>query len=381
MSQAPHSHGMSGDSVPPVWPLLRQEELCELLRGFPQVGSLQAVQWHSPRPFSAAALVTTTGGQWFVKRHHRRVRTAAELQEEHGFIAHLDRQGCPVPQVERDGDGHSAIERDGWTYEVHARAKGADLYRDTQSWEPFQRPAHAQAAGLALARLHEAAQGYLAPGRQAQALVSRPSCLNSVNLLDAVEAQAERSPALGRYLAGRDWRCELALLVPLQRVAREHLRRQPPLWTHNDWHASNLLWNRQGDLDGVASVLDFGLCDRTCAIYDLATALERNAIAWLELDHGRAARADLATVDHLLAGYAQARPLTGPQVDALVAVLPMVHLDFALSEVAYFEGLLEDRANADLAWEGYLLRHARWFEAEDGQRLLGHLRERRGDWA
>ena len=53
-----------------------------------------------------------------------------------------------------------------------------------------------------------------------------------------------------------------------------------PLWTHNDWHASNLLWSSREPHAEVASILDFGLSDRTSAVYDLATAIERNTIPW-----------------------------------------------------------------------------------------------------
>jgi hypothetical protein len=32
--------------------------------------------------------------------------------------------------------------------------------------------------------------------------------------------------------------------------------------------------------------------------------------------------------------------------------------------------------NADLAYDGYLIGHARWFTGPDGLALLSHLRER-----
>lgn len=380
MSQLLHSHGMAGELVAPAWPMLAETQVQEVLLDFPQLGKLEALDWHSPRPFSAAALATTDTGEWFIKRHHPSVRTVAGLEEEHRFIAHLQQHGCPVPQVQLAANHHSAIERHGWTYEIHARAQGADRYRDAQSWEPFQHPAHAEAAGYALAQLHRAAEGYEGAQRTANLLVSRPCWLTSADPLATIEAQASGLPGLARYLASRDWRRELTALLPLQQAACEYLQAQPPLWTHNDWHASNLLWAENPGAHEVASVLDFGLCGRTFALYDLATALERNAIPWLGLDQGITVHADLGTVDQLLAGYARARPLPAASIDALIALLPVVHVDFALSEVAYFEGLLNDRGNADVAWEGYLLRHAQWFDREEGQRLLAHLHQRRGDW-
>ncbi|WP_263263176.1 phosphotransferase [Pseudomonas sp. RIT-PI-S] len=382
MSQAPHSHGLAGELVEPDWPLLAEVELHGLLAHYPALGALHSVTWHSPRPFSTAALVRTSAGDWFVKRHHRKVRSVPWLEEEHRFVAHLRRGGVPAPKVQASASGATAIEQGGWSYEVHARAEGADLYRDAQSWEPFQCQTHARAAGRALAQLHGAAEGYTAPARQASVLVSRPQLLADANLLGALAHHLHRQPALAHYLAGRDWQDELArLILPAQAALLPHLPGQPALWTHNDWHASNLLWNADPHQPSVATVLDFGLCDRTFALYDLATALERNAIPWLELDHGGGARADLATVDDLLAGYASLRPLPPAAIDALCALLPLVHLDFAVAEVAYFQGILNNRASADIAWDGYLLRHARWFAEVEGQRLIEHLQQRRGDWA
>ncbi|MGY4495640.1 phosphotransferase enzyme family protein [Pseudomonas sp. TE3610] len=373
MSQALHSHGLAGEEVAPVWAPLTAGELQPLLAQYPQVGWLQRIDWHSPRPFSAAALVSTASGEWFIKRHAQQVRSAAWLEEEHRFIAHLRTQGIPAPDVQISETGATAIASGPWTYEIHARSPGDDLYRDAQSWSPFQSTAHALAAGAALARLHNAAEGFDDAPRQTDVLTSRCHAFTQPDPLATLALQIDNSPALTRYLANRDWRAELSrALLPAHANLLPHLAAQPPLWTHNDWHASNLLWAG----GHVSSVLDFGLCDRTCALYDLATALERNAIPWLDLDVGGVARADLATVDALLSGYASERAL--PAIDALIAWLPLVHADFAVSETEYFEGILNDRASADIAWDDYLLRHADWFNGPEGQRLLDHLRQGNG---
>ena len=147
------SHGMGLEPVEADWPALTEAEVAALLQDFPQAGDEARLSWHSPRPFSAAALVETASGPLFVKRHHPSVRTADWLAEEHAFLDHLARNGAPVAQVLRDRHDRSAIERDGWTYEVHQKAEGLDLYRDALSWTPFQHNAPAFAAGAALAKL------------------------------------------------------------------------------------------------------------------------------------------------------------------------------------------------------------------------------------
>jgi len=54
--------------------------------------------------------------------------------------------------------------------------------------------------------------------------------------------------------------------------------------------------------------------------------------------------------------------------------LPLVHLDFALSEVEYFHGITRSLANADVAYGVFLLGHAQWFSTAPGQALLQALR-------
>ncbi|WP_416311546.1 phosphotransferase enzyme family protein [Pseudomonas sp. W03] len=369
------SHGMGLDPVEPDWPALTEAEVRALLADFPAAGDEARLTWHSPRPFSAAVLVETGSGPLFVKRHHPSVRTAEWLAEEHAFLDHLARRGAPVAQVLRDGQGRSAIERDGWTYEVHRKAEGLDPYRDALSWTPFQHNAHSFAAGAALATLHRAAEGFDAPSRSAGVLLSNLNLFGAADPLAAIEATFPQAPALADYLQARPWKETLSELhLPLQRELLPYLQRQPALWTHNDWHASNLLWSEDGPQAQVVSVLDFGLSDRSFALFDLATAIERNLVPWLELDQGRAAIADLDALDSLLQGYASVRPLSRDDLLALAALLPLVHADFALSEVIYFHGILGSAESASLAYDNYLIGHTRWFLDSEGQRLLNHVR-------
>ncbi len=55
-----------------------------------------------------------------------------------------------------------------------------------------------------------------------------------------------------------------------------------PLWTHNDLHASNLFWSESGPNARATAIIDFGLADRTNAVHDLAHAIERNIVEWLD---------------------------------------------------------------------------------------------------
>lgn len=359
------AHGLGMEPVAADWPALHESDIEQLLRNYPQLGALHSLHWHSPRPFSAAGLITTGTGTLFVKRHHQHVRQAAWLEEEHRLIAHLHRQGAPVAAVVSNQHGATATAQGEWTYEVHHIAEGLDLYRDALSWSPFQQHQHAVAAGQALARLHQAAEHYAAPPRQTPVLLANARSIQHAAPLENINSA---------YLADKDWHAPLSqLLLPWHRELHPLLAEQPPLWTHNDWHASNLLWSADGS---VSSVLDFGLADRTFALFDLATAIERNAVPWLDLDTGGVARVDLDSVDALLAGYHQVRPLRAKDLHTLSALLPLVHVDFALSEVAYFHDIVGSTASADVAYYAYLLGHLRWFAGAEGQRLLSHIRRK-----
>src|ERR1700754_1310425 len=242
------THGLAGDELPPDWPPLTLVEVDVLLRRFPGLGTVEALRWRSPRPLSAAGLVQTAGGEVFVKRHHRSVRSASTLAEEHRFAAHLQERGIPVPRVFKGIDGESAVAIDEWVYEVHEPARGTDVYRDAFSWSPIGAVDHARTAGEMLARLHVAARDFRAPQRSTHVLVARAEILSSPDPLGAIAADLPSRPALDAYLRERDWRGEIAeAIAPWHARAAVCISRQPRLWTHGDWHVSNLCWSDAGD--------------------------------------------------------------------------------------------------------------------------------------
>ncbi len=368
-TQAVHLvHGMGTAMEAPTWPAVTADEADAAIARFPAAGRLTGLHWHSPRPFSAATLAHTTQGVFLVKRHHRSVRTVEGLAEEHAFIAHLAGQGVSVPEVMATADGATAVASGAWSYELHRAALGADLYRDSLSWTPFASHAHAHAAGVALANLHAAACSFTAPARRPQPLVASFTILPAADPIAAVEAYGAGRPALAAFLARRPWRRELARLFEVQgQGLTTLLAEQTPLWTHNDWHPSNLLWAKDGS---VRTVFDFGLADRTCAVHDIATAIERTGVRWLDLGQGTDDIADPDAALALLAGYATVAPLGRAAIAAVVRLLPLVHLEFALSEIDYFTAVVEDSSSAALAWDGYLIGHAAWFSSDPGRSFL-----------
>jgi len=379
MTRTPHlAHGLSGDELPPDWPALSEREVRTLLAGYAPHAGQAHIAWHSPRPLSAAALVEMPGRCVFVKRHHRSVRSVATLREEQQFAAHVRARGIPVPELLADARGHTAVEQGEWVYEVQSRARGVDAYREAYSWSPVGGPAQAFSAGAMLAGLHLAATGYAAPQRDTHILVARADVLSAPDPVAALERQLHARPALAQYLEGREWRREMtAVLAPWQERCAAAIALQPRLWTHGDWHVSNLYWSGSDVHSHITDVLDFGLSAETFALFDLATAIERNAIAWLELGDADTASMAIGRVDlalALIAGYASGRPVGEADRRLLADLLPIVHVDFALSEVEYFEGVTRRHDHADVAWETFLLGHAAWFSTTHGQHFLDAIR-------
>ncbi|MGW5230053.1 phosphotransferase enzyme family protein [Nocardia niigatensis] len=352
-------YGMGLDPlVEPDWPALTSTEVDAVL------GEDAAITWRSLRPLSATARVRLPGGgAVIVKRLPRTLRDAAALGEEHRFMDHLRAHGIPVPGV------LNTIDLGDFAYEVQEFGTGNDEYAGVFSWTPYRSPDEAAAAGRMLARLHLAAAGYAAPPRPARPLLAGFTVFASADPLAAVAHRALERPVLGAFLADHDWRGDLERVhLPAYERLRPLLADLEPLWTHNDWHGTNLLWC---DHD-VTSVFDFGLCDRTTAVHDLATALERSAVNWISIRGGGPAQVRFDQVRALLAAYTSVRPLSAAERHALPALLPLVHCEYELSEIDYFLGVVPggNTKNAEIAYTEYFLGHTAWWTQSTAGRAL-----------
>jgi Ser/Thr protein kinase RdoA (MazF antagonist) len=375
MNTTAKAHGLDGRLVEPDWPPLTLDEVRALLSIFPGCGEPLEILSVSPRPFSAASVVATKSGQVFIKRHHRSVRDREGLLEEHRFMQHLREHGAPAPRVLAAFSGETAIENGTWTYEVHDVPSGVDLYEDALSWTPFLSSAHARSAGEALARLHLISHGFDAPRRKTQPLVAGFTIFAAEDPGAAMERYLAARPALAEDAVAREGCDEaLELLEPFHAELKPLLPALKPLWTHNDLHASNLLWSDASDDARAAAVIDFGLADRTNAVHDLAHAIERNIVEWLDLierpARGEEVRVHIDHLEALLDGYEQVLPLSVDEAAALVPMTALCHAEFALSEADYFLGVLHSEEKARIASIDYLVGHARWFRGAGGQRLL-----------
>ncbi|MEU4600782.1 phosphotransferase [Nocardia sp. NPDC023988] len=362
----------------PTWPALTEDEASSAVAATWGFGGA-SIEWRSARPLSATVGVRTGSGERFVvKRLPSALRDLGALAEEHRFMAHLRARGIPVPEVHavagsalrvagrRDEAGERRFggELDGsrpvrggsgeFVYEVHRVGEGEDRYRADFSWTPFRDIEDAAGAGTMLARLHSAAEGFDAPARPARPLLAT---MHS-DVISAFEWHTARRPALAAFLAARDWRTEVPDL-------RADLTTVEPVWTHGDWHPTNLLWRNHE----VTSVIDFGLSDRTTAVFDLATAVERTAVDWISLRDGGPANVRTDQITALFEGYHSVRPLSQAESRLLPDLLPLAHIGYELSEIDYFLTIPQDPRNAEIAYHDWLLGHLRWYETPEGHDL------------
>ncbi|HEY5302932.1 MAG TPA: phosphotransferase [Acidimicrobiales bacterium] len=372
-------HGMGRELCEADWPALTNDEVRAVLGRFERQAGLgtsrdAAISWHSQRPMSAAAIVRFADSEVFVKRHHVAVRTPERLRVEHEFADHLRARGQPLPRVLRDARGDTLVRDGDFIYEVHARVVGVDLYRDVPSWYAFTSLDHARAAGRALARFHQAARDFPLPPSEPGVLTNSIAIVASADPLGEICRLVAVRPGLARAVAQRSLVEDFARyhLRAVEKAATL-LREFAPQWGHGDWHASNLTWSSTGPKAVVAGVLDLGLANRTFAVHDLAVALERSTVDWLDLNGSGHIVANLDAVDALLDGYEEVQLLDEIELAALVAILPVVHLEYALSEVEYFAEVVRSSDNADLAYDGYFIGHTRWFEEAAGSVLIDHL--------
>jgi Ser/Thr protein kinase RdoA (MazF antagonist) len=370
---------MDGTLVPPDWPPITLDEVRALLSQFPALGRPERILTVSPRPFSAAGVVATSESTVFIKRHHHSVRDREGLLEEHRFLAHLLAHGAPVPRVHASIAGETAIALGDSFYEVHETPAGIDLYDDAVSWTPFRSVAHAHSAGQALARLHLAARHFAAPPRKPRPLVASFTIFAALDPIAAMARYLAARPSLARHAAIRVCAAQaIELLTPFHAELAPLLPVLAPLWTHNDLHASNLFWSDDSANARATAIIDFGLADRTNAVHDLAHAIERNIVEWLALaqDAKQPSAVHLDHLQALLDGYESIRPLSAEEAAALVPMTALCHAEFALSEADYFLGVLHSEEKAVMAYDGWLVGHAQWFDSTAGRNLLDALRRR-----
>jgi Ser/Thr protein kinase RdoA (MazF antagonist) len=231
----------------------------------------------------------------------RRARGESDVASETAFIAHLDREGVPVAAA--------VPARDGSLFAMALAPEGrrpAVLFRYAQGRAPQDgSAADARAHGMTLARIHDAAERFVATGSERYRLdldhlLHRP--------MSAVLRLASLSETTRRDLE------ELA-----QRLAGAVAARDGLGWTrcHGDCHGSNARIAVDGPRAGQAAFFDFDDGGPGYLAYDLAVFL------WARVSFQRRQHAMWHAFTE---GYRSVRPISGVDFEALRLFVPIRHI-------------------------------------------------------
>jgi Ser/Thr protein kinase RdoA (MazF antagonist) len=343
--------------------LLTEDEAARVLGLFPEAGRFAGFVAHSSRPLSSAALTRTDRGEVFLKRRPRRSRTEDMLAQEHAFVERLRSRGVSAPAPLRTTDGGTFVADGGFLYEAQPCAEGEDLYAGRHTWQPFLSVEHAESVGRELRRIREAAEGF-APAAPADPGIQSGRFRLAGEGLEGVRRRIGAHPGLAGLLESRTVRLDvlepfLSRVGPWLRRARRHM-------AHGDPQANNFFF-RDGS---VASVIDFHLCAVNPPLFDLAVALDRNGLMWLDILAGRDDAVDWGGIEALLRGYG---PLDAEEREVLPDLMAVVQLDFSLELAEYYLELEGSVERAAWCLEAFLVGHTAWHASLAGRGFAARL--------
>jgi len=252
------------------------------------------------------------GGGVYVLKHYQAHADPAMLAGEHRLLLAVARRGLPfaVPAPTPTRDGATLVSGPSGTFALFPQIAGEH--------PAHYGPAHLEAAGAALAQLHQALAA-LPPSAcpptpgfdaldQVHPSVPAPGALTPASL-GLPDTAAERA-LLAAWYAG------LAELRPF--LAGPYLR-LPEQIVHGDYCCANLLWRGVE----VVAVIDFEFACRAVRALDLASLIDLHARVW-------ARPADWAGIAAGLRGYGRHTRLRDDEAAALPALM---HLRNAVSTI------------------------------------------------
>ncbi|MFO8065298.1 MAG: phosphotransferase enzyme family protein [Spirochaetota bacterium] len=354
------------------------EELARVVARYPTVGRIEKRGGDKTGRRSAGLLFETeTGGRYFLKKRIQSVHPKESVLWRHRVISHLVAKGFSTPAITENEAGETLTEDGEVQYELFEAAHGQDIYHDYESWTPFSRRDHARSAGEALARFHNELRDFsLADATPPGTSPATPETARfdlgfAPDLPAAVERRISASPALSEFFSNIRWKEEISgLYLNFHGEARRYMAGVQPWVTHGQWQANNLFFEH----DRVASVVGFDLVDVAFRMYDLAAAVDKNAVLWTEIAAGQPNAVRFDVIEELLRGYCSLLPVSMVEAELLGAVLPIHHLDWALSGVEYALVHEASRERAQWYYNVYLRDHVRHYHTPSGQKILSFLR-------
>jgi Ser/Thr protein kinase RdoA (MazF antagonist) len=254
------------------------------------------------RGFNDTFEVRAGDGQRLILRvSGRRARGDSDVASETAFIAHLDGQGVPVAAAVPAQDGELFT-----TAALPEGNRGVVLFRYAEGRTPqTNAAADARAHGVTLAQIHNAAEGYVAPGPERYRL-------DLDHLLRRPMSAVLRLGSLSD--ATRDSLSELADRLAGAVAARDGLG-----WTrcHGDCHGFNARIATEGPRAGQAAFFDFDDGGPGYLAYDIAVFL------WARVSFQRK---EYAMWPAFIEGYRSMRSLGGADFEAAHLFVPIRHI-------------------------------------------------------
>jgi Ser/Thr protein kinase RdoA (MazF antagonist) len=317
----------------------------------------------------AVALCRAEGQEFIIKRQPPLGRDVEQVRWQHRLTNHLADRGVPAARL------REVVESGGLWYEIGDVAEGSDTYAGVDTWEPFRRDAHVEAAGRVLARLHAAGESMRPAVPQPQAGFVVQIDLVRLRPSDALTLLCDLRPAVAGYLAGEPWAAAAddAYADSFDRL-RSVRAQLPRTALHGDWQTNNLFF----DGDEVSGIIDFHQADHGPRVLDLAVAVERNCFFWNRLSDGEPGAYDLDAAARLIAAYRSEQELTDAERGAFADVLAICQFEYGISFLDYYWGLERDREKADWAWHTFVLGHAQWWQRDEGRRARASIEEMLG---
>src|SRR5215475_12045065 len=280
-----------------VYTEVSDDELAKFIASY-GVGALLSFKGIAEGVENTNYLIHTQSGPYFLTLYEKRV-APQDLPFFLGLMEHLANAGIRCPTPVRDSDGKTLRQLAGRPAALVTFLEGV--------WIRRPQVAHCAAVGQAMARLHLAGQNFAL--RRANAL-----------------GLAGWHPL---YAGFKDHADQIApgLAATIEQELEHLARHWPGDLTHGVIHADLFPDNVFFLGDQLSGLIDFYFACNDALIYDIAIALN----AWcFESDHSF----NMTKGQALLKGYAQVRPLSDQERDALPLLARGAALRFLLTRLA-----------------------------------------------
>ena len=291
--------------------------------------------------------VETSSGVFLAKTYRRDPVVLDSLRFQHHLSKHLDKNGLPVPRIQRAKDGKGFVEVDDWALELQEFVEGGPMRVSS---------ATLITSAKALGRFHQVCAGFPAPPRDFN--IWRFSEVPRSSFQQLFE-QARRETDEERIITYCN-RIARFLHDAAEELAIERRGEFETGLIHGDWHAGNLMFRGEE----LAAIIDLEFAGNGCYLEDIAYGISNLCIRTTMNDD------KMRTRTHFLLDYYQfSRSLSYAEVVALYYAVGVKHIGTVSYQIiqsgkvgGYNASQWMERLDAQCQWLAEQSRRARWGE-------------------